>query len=384
MVQIKRVYCDYAASTPVDKRVLKTMLPFFDKVFANTGSLHSFGNEAKQALAHSRKVIADIIHAKAQEIIFTSSATEANNLALKGIAWANQKKGKHIIISGVEHSCVTVSAGWLQQQGFELTILPVDKYGMVSPAQVNKAIRPDTILVSVMTANNEVGTINPIAQIGQVCHKRGVIFHTDAVQAFGMLPIDVNRQHVDLLTASSHKIYGPKGVGCLYVRNGIKITPLIHGGGQEFGLRSSSVNVSGIVGFAQAAAILHKEAKQDKLRLLKLKNYLVANILRKIDNVELGGHPIKRLPQNAHFIFPDILGETLILALDKQGIAAATGAACLSYTTAYSHVLAACGKNKAQCQGALRISLGRYTTKADVDYIIQTLPRVVKKLRSLN
>jgi len=268
---MKKVYMDYAATTPVDPRVLKAMLPFFTKKFGNTMSLHSFGREAKKALENSRETIANLMNAEPEEIIFTSSATEANNLALKGIAFANREKGKHIIVSKIEHHCVLESARWLEKNGFEITYLPVDKYGLIDLGQLENAIRKDTILVSIMHANNEIGTIEPIEEIGKICSEHGVYFHTDAAQTFGKIEVDVEKMNVDLLTASSHKMYGPKGAACLFVRKGVKIEPLLHGGGHEFGLRSSTVNVpASIVGFAEAARICKSEVmKKEAEKLAK-------------------------------------------------------------------------------------------------------------------
>lgn len=264
----KIIYLDYAATTPVDPRVVKVMLPYFTENFGNTMSLHTIGQRAKTALEESREIIANFIGAKATEIIFTSSATESNNLALKGIAFANREKGNHIIISSIEHPCIMESARWLEKQGFEITKLKVDKYGLVDPVDVKKATKKSTILVSVMHANNEIETIEPIAEIGKICKEKGILFHTDAVQTFGKIPIDVNKMNIDLLSASPHKIYGPKGAAILYVREGIKIEPILHGGGYEAGLRSSTVNVAAIVGFAEAVKIAKKEMKKEAKTLI--------------------------------------------------------------------------------------------------------------------
>jgi len=276
----KRIYLDYAATTPVDPRVLKAMLPFLKEKFGNTMSLHSFGQEAKTALEGSREVIADLMRAKPDEIIFTSSATESNNLALKGIALARRSLGVgglagHIIISSIEHPCIMESAKFLESQGFEITRLKVDKYGLVDPDDVRRAIKKETILVSVMHANNEIGTIEPIEEIGKICKEKRIYFHTDAAQSFGKLPIDVNKMNIDLLSASSHKLYGPKGAACLFIREGVKILPLLHGGGHESGLRSSTVNIPAIVGFAEAAKICQKEMKKESQRLKKLRDKLI-------------------------------------------------------------------------------------------------------------
>jgi len=289
-----RIYLDYAATTPVDPKVTKTMLPYFSEKFGNTMSLHSFGQEVKQVLEESREVVAGLMKAQATEIIFTSSATESNNLALKGIAFANKDKGQHIIISSIEHPCIMESAKWLEKRGFEITRLKVDKCGLVDPEDVKKAIKKNTILVSIMHANNEIGTIEPIEEIGKICKERDVYFHTDASQSFGKIPIDVNKMNIDLLTASSHKMYGPKGAACLFIKENVKIEPLLHGGGHESGLRSSTVNVSAIVGFTRACKICEKEMKKEAEKQIKLRDKLIKGVLEKIEFSHLNGHPQKK------------------------------------------------------------------------------------------
>lgn len=382
-MKMKRIYMDYASTTPTDPRVLKVMLPYFSKKFGNTMSLHSFGQEAKKALEDAREKVARLMNAKSGNVIFTSSATEANNLALKGIAFANREKGKHIIISSIEHHCVLESASWLEKQGFEVTYLPVDRFGLVDVAKVEEAIRKDTILVSIMHANNEIGTIEPIEEIGKICKKKGVYFHTDAAQSYGKIPVDVDKMNVDLLTASSHKMYGPKGAAALYVREGTKIEPLLHGGGHEFGLRSSTVNVAAIVGFGEAAEIAKKEMKNEAKRLIKLRDKLIKGVL-KIENSHLNGHPTKRLPNNANFWFDFIEGESLVAYLDMKGVAASTGSACSSESLEPSHVLLAIGLKPHEAQGSLRLSLGRWTTREEVDYVLEVLPEIVSKLREIS
>jgi len=407
---MKKIYLDYAATTPIDPRVTKAMLPYFSEKFGNTMSLHSFGQEAKQALEESREVVANLMKAKLNEIIFTSSATESNNLALKGIAFANENKGRHIVISSIEHPCIIESAKWLEKQGFEITRLKVDKYGLVEPDDVRKAIRKETILVSIMHANNEIGTIEPIEEIGKICKEKGVYFHTDAAQSFGKILIDVNKMNIDLLTTSSHKMYGPKGAAALFIREGTKIEPLIHGGGHESGLRSSTVNVAAIVGFAEAARICQREMKIESERLTKLRNKLIKGVLQKIKGSHLNGppasampkalragppasampkalragHPKKRLPNNINFSFPGIEGESLVMQLDLLGIAASTGSACSSEKLEPSHVLLAIGLKPEQAHGSLRLSLGRWTKEKDVDYVLEVLPKVVKRLREIS
>lgn len=376
---------DYAATTPVDPRVLKAMLPYFTEKFGNSVSLYSFGEEAKKALEKTRLIITKALNAKSKdEIIFTSSATESNNLAIKGIAFANQNKGKHIIISSIEHSCVLNSALWLEKQGFKITKIKVDKYGLIDPKDIEKAIRKDTILVSIIHGNNEIGTIEPIEEIGKICEKKKVYFHTDVVQSFGKMPLDVQKMKVDLLTASSHKIYGPKGAALLYIKKGTKIEPLIHGGGHEFGLRASTVNVPAIVGFGKAIEICQKQMKSESNKLTKLRDKLIKEILEKIPDSHLNGHPKKRLPNNANFWFSFIEGESIVTSLDDYGIAASTGSACSSEKLEPNHVLLACGLRPEQAHGSLRLTLGRWTTKKDIDYVLKTLPKIIKKLRIIS
>lgn len=387
----KKIYLDYAATTPVDPRVLKVMLPYFSKKFGNTMSLHGFGQEAKQVLEESREVVANLMGAKPNEIIFTASATESNNTVLKGIAIANREKGRHIIISSIEHACVMESAKFLETQGFEITRLKVDKYGLVDPDEVKKAIREDTILVSIMHANNEIGTIEPIEEIGKIIKtsniqhpKSKTYFHTDAAQSFGKIPIDVNKMNIDLLTASSHKMYGSKGAACLYIRQGAIIKPLLHGGGHENGLRSSTVNIPAIVGFAEACRICGKEMKSEDKRLSRLRDKLIKGVLGKIKFSYLNGHPQKRLPNNANFRFDFIEGESMIINLDFLGIAASTGSACSTATLEPSHVLLAIGLKHEEAHGSLRLSLGRWTEESDINYVLKVLPGIVKKLRKIS
>ena len=374
---------DYAATTPVDVRVAKAMKPYFTEKFGNSMSLYSLGQESKMALEQSRAAVAELMNAKTNEIIFTGSATEGNNLALKGIAFANKDRGKHIIVSSIEHDCVMESAHWLEKQGFDVTFLPVDKYGLVDSAAVESSIRKDTILISVMHANNEIGTIEPIKEIGKISNEHGIYFHTDAAQSFGKIPFDVKKMNVDLATASAHKMYGPKGVGAIYVKEGVRIDPLLHGGGHEFGLRSSTVNVAGIVGFGEAAKIAKKEMGPEAARLTRFRDRLIKEVL-KIEDSHLNGHPVKRLPNNANFSFDFIEGEGLILQLDMKGIAASTGSACSSASLEPSHVLMAIGLKHEQAHGSLRLSIGKYTNANDIDYVLRVLPGVVERLRKIS
>ena len=381
---MKRIYLDYAATTPADPRVIRAMLPYLNKKFGNTMSLHNFGQEAKSALEESREVVAGLMGAKANEIIFTGSATESNNLTLKGIAFANKKRGRHIIISRVEHPCIMESAKWLESQGFEITRLKVDKYGFVNPKDVKKAIKKGTILVSIIHASNEIGTIQPIVKIGKICKESGVYFHTDAVQSFGKIPIDVDKMNIDLLSASSHKMYGPKGAACLYIREGTRIEPILHGGGQEQGFRSSTVNVPAIIGFAKAVEIAEKEMRKEAERLTKLRNKLIKGVLGKIPGSHLSGHPQKRLPNNANFWFENVEGESIIIQLDLSGMAASTGSACSSAKLEPSHVLLAIGLKHEEAHGSLRLSLGKWTKASEINYILKVLPGIIKKLREIS
>jgi len=374
---------DYAAATPVDPWAVKAMMPFFVEKFGNTMSLHNLGQQAKQALEESRKTVADLIKAKPGEIIFTGSATESNNLALKGIANANKERGRHIIISSIEHPCIMESAKWLEKQGIEITRLPVDKYGLIKPSEVKKAIRKNTILVSIIHASNEMGTIQPIVEIGRICKEKKVYFHTDAVQSFGKIPIDVNKMNIDLLSASSHKMYGPKGAACLFVRDGVKIEPILHGGGQESGLRASTINVPAIVGFAAACKIAKKEMEKEGRCLAKLSNKLIKGVLKKIPGSHLNGHPKKRLPNNINFWFESVEGEAIVIQLDLEGVAASTGSACSSVKLEPSPVLLAIGLKEQQAHGSLRLTLGRWTTEKEIDYLLKVLPEIIKRLRKI-
>jgi cysteine desulfurase len=379
----KRIYMDYAATTPVDPRVFKAMMPYFTEKFGNTMSLHSFGQEVKIALEESRKKIADFINAESEEIIFTSSATESNNLTLKGIAWTNKNKGKHIIISSIEHPCIMESAKWLEKQGFNITRLLVDRYGLINPEDVKRAINKETILVSIIHASNEIGTIQSIAEIGKICKERGVYFHTDAVQSFGKILIDVNKMNIDLLTASSHKMYGPKGIALLYIRKGTKIEPILHGGGQETGLRSSTVNIPAIVGLAKSCEIAKKVREREVQRITKLRDKLIKGVLEKISGSYLNGSLKNRLFNNANFWFEGVEGESIVIQLDLAGIAVSTGSACSSVNLSPSHVLLAIGLKDEQAHGSLRISLGRWTTEKEINYLLKILPEIINNLRKI-
>jgi len=380
----KKIYLDYAATTPVDSRVLKAMMPYFSKKFGNSASLHSFGQEAFRILEDSRKAVAEIINAAAPEIFFTSSATESNNMAVRGAAIANQKKGRHIIISAIEHDCVLNAAQYLEKNGFSLSYVMPGSDGFVAVEEIKKLITPQTILVSVIHANNEIGTIQDIAAIGALCRQKGIIFHTDASQSFGREKIDVHAMNIDLLTASSHKIYGPKGAALLYKRRGVAIEPLLYGGGHESGLRSSTVNIPAVVGFAKAAEIMHKTAERENSRLAKLRDYAIDEILRKIPESHLNGHSAKRLANNINVRFDFVEGESLLMELDARGIAVSTASACSSPKLEPSHVLLACGIKPEEAHGSLRISLGRFTTVQEIKTLLAALPEAVGKLRKMS
>ena len=377
------VYMDYAATTPVDPRVLKAMIPYFSEDYGNTMSLHKEGRKAKHALEESRQAVAQLMNAEPSELVFMGSATESNNTVMKGIACANKNKGKHIITSSIEHNCVLQPARWLEKLGYEITILPVDKYGLVNLTELENTIRKDTILVSIMHANNEIGTIQDIKQIGKICNEKGVYFHSDAAQSFGKIPIDVKEMNIDLLSVSSHKMYGPKGVGALYIKKGTKLESLLHGGGHEFNKRASTVNVAGVVGFAEAARIQQLEMGADAEKQTKFRDLLI-NKLLEIGDSHLNGHPTKRLPNNINFWFAYIEGESLLMQLDLEGISVSTGSACSSNELEASHVLLAIGLKPQEAHGSLRISLGKYTSEIGVEYVLSAVPKAVERLRKIS
>ncbi len=376
---MKRIYMDHAATTPVDPRVAAAMKPFLGGKFGNASSLHSFGQEAREALEESRAAIAKSIGAQPDETIFTSGGTESDNMALKGVL----ARGDHLITSSIEHHAVLHTAQYLASQGVQVTYVSVDKCGMVKPADVEKAIKPNTKLVSIMHVNNEIGTIEPVAEIGRICGSRGILFHTDAVQSFGKIPIDAEKMNIDMLSASAHKLYGPKGVGLLYVRSGVNVNPLIHGGGHEKGRRSGTENIAGIAGFAKATDIAMKNMKPESTRMAALSEKLRKKVLM-IPDSHLNGHPTKRLPCINNFRFGGIEGESLVIHLDMQGVAASTGSACSSKSLEPSHVLTAIGLKHAEAHGSLRLSLGKGNTTSDADYVADTLPEIVENLRRIS
>ena len=382
---VKRVYVDYGAGTPVDPRVLEVMEPYFTKRFGNPSSVHSMGQEAKKAVEESRKSVADLVGAEIKgEIVFTSGATESNNLAIKGVAYRNKNRGNHMITTTIEHMSVINTFKYLQKEGFKTTYVPVDNYGIVDIETLKNAITDQTILISVMYANGEIGTVEPIKEIGEIAHEKNIYLHVDAVAAAGQVPIDVMDEHIDLLSLSSNDLYGPKGVGGLYVKTGTKIQPVIQGGGQERGLRSGTENVQAIVGMGKAAEIAEKEMKSESVRLSGLRDRLIEGVLEKIPHSFLNGHPTKRLPNNANLRFSYIEGESLILSLDMEGVATSSGSACTSKTLEPSHVLLAIGLAHEEAHGSLLFTLGRWTTKEEIDYVVKILPGIVKRLRAIS
>ncbi|HVJ50460.1 cysteine desulfurase NifS [Desulfitobacterium sp.] len=382
---MRRVYLDYSATTPVDPEVAQLMMTYYTEKYGNPSSVHGFGQEAKEGLEKAREQVATLIGAQPTEITFTSGGTEADNLAILGTADAQQKKGKHIITSAVEHHAVLETCEYLEKNGFDLTVVPVDEEGFIDPQAVAKAIRPDTILITIMHANNEVGTIQPIAEIGKIAQEKGIIFHVDAVQSLGKIPIDVKAMNIDLLTISSHKIYGPKGVGALYIRKGVKLTPRVFGGGQEKKRRSGTENLPGIVGFGKACELAGERMEEEEKRLAVLRDKLMDGILERVDYVKVNGpRGDKRLPNNVNVSILYVEGESLLLSLDMMGIAASSGSACTSGSLDPSHVLLAMGLKHEVAHGSLRFSLGRQNTEADIDYVLEKLPAIVDRLRAMS
>jgi len=381
---MKRIYLDYAATTPVHPRVLQEMQPFFSERFGNPSSLHLFGQEAKMAVETARGRLARLIGAWPEEIVFTSGGTEADNFALEGIAYAQEDKGNHIIISAIEHHAVIKCANFLQSRGFQVTILPVGGDGLVDPGEVKKSITDKTILVSVMHANNEIGTIQPLPEISKVVKEKGSLLHSDAIQTVGHLPFNVDALGADLLSISAHKLYGPKGVGALYVRKGTKMVNLLHGGSQESGHRASTENVPAIIGLGVAAEVVLEEMLEERTRLIPLRDKLIKCILDKIPDTQLNGHPTLRLPNNVNISFKYVEGEAMILNLDLQGIAASSGSACSSGSTEPSHVLSAIGLAPEVARGSVRFTLGRLVKEEDINFVLEVLPKIVEKLRAMS
>jgi len=381
---MKRIYLDYAATTPTHPEVVEAMLPYFTESFGNTSSIYSYGQEAKDAIEEARAKIAGLIGADADEIVFTSGGTEADNSALIGIAMANKKKGNHIITSSIEHHAITETCKFLSDTGFSISSVPVGKYGLVDPGNIKKAVTGKTILISIMHANNEIGTIQPISEIGGIAREAGVYFHTDAVQSTGHIPVKVNELNVDLLSISAHKLYGPKGIGTLYIRKGTKLSPLLYGGEQEQNRRAGTSNVPSIVGFGKAVEIAQREMDTEIERLTALRDQFIQKLLKNIDGTRLNGHPVKRLPNNINVSFDFIEGESLSLNLDLEGICAATGSACSSMVEEPSHVLTAIGLAPQQAHGSLRFTLGKWTTEEDIKHVMEVLPPIVARLRAMS
>ncbi len=378
------VYLDHAATTSVRPEVLEAMLPYFSEKYANPSSIYSMAQESKAAIDNAREKVAAAIGANPQELYFTSGGTEADNWAIKGVAYKNRDKGRHIITTSIEHHAVLHTCQYLEKEGFDVTYLPVDEKGFVSPSQVEDAIRDDTVLISIMYANNEIGTIQPIEEIGAIAKEHGIPLHTDAVQAVGNIHIDVEKLGIDLLSMSAHKFYGPKGVGALYVRKGVNLEPYIHGGAQERGKRASTENVPGIVGMGKAIELAASNIDSYNKKLLELRDMTIDGILAKIPYVRLNGDREKRLPGNVNFSFEFIEGESLLLLLDMAGICASSGSACTSGSLDPSHVLIAIGLPHEIAHGSLRLSFGWDNTREDVEYLLEVLPNIVKRLRHVS
>lgn len=381
---MKTVYLDYAATTPVDPEVIKAMEPYLFEKFGNPASIHSFGQAAKAALEDSRATVAKCLGAKPEEIVFTSGGTESNNFVINGVAGANTNKGNHIITSLIEHHAVLEPCKALEKKGFKITYIGVDKEGLINPQDIKNAICDKTILISLMHANNEIGTIQPISEVGRIAKEKDIYFHTDAVQTVGHMPVNVNDLNVDLLSLSGHKFYGPKGVGALYIRKGTRIESFLRGGDQERGRRASTHNTPGIVGLASALKLCAEKMHQETQIQISLRDKLIREIPKRIPEVMLNGHPTKRLANNVNYSIEYIEGESMLLNLDILGIAASTGSACTSTSLEPSHVLLAIGRSHEVAHGSLRFSLGRWTKEEDIDYLLEHLPKIVDKLRAMS
>ena len=380
----RRIYLDYNSTSPLDPEVLEAMKPYYQAKYGNASSIHSFGREARVAVDEAREKVAGLIGAGEDEIVFTSGGSEADNFALKGVAYAHQDKGRDIIISAIEHQAVLNTCEYLERKGFRMSYLPADKYGLVDPGDLKRALTERTVLVSIMLANNETGTIQPIKELAGIARERGVYFHTDAVQAIGKIPVDVEDLGVDLLSLSGHKFYGPKGVGALYIRKGVKMDPLIHGGHHERHRRAGTENVPGVVGLGKAAESAFREMGRREEHLLHLRDKLEKGIRERIDYVKLNGHPEKRLPNTLNISFEFIEGESLIINLDLKGVAVSTGSACTSGSLEPSHVLLAMGIPPETAQGSIRFSLGKENSEEDIDYVLKVLPEIVDRLRRMS
>ncbi|KNF09891.1 cysteine desulfurase IscS [Gottschalkia purinilytica] len=380
----RQIYMDNAATTPIKKEVLDAMMPYFTEKFGNASSVYRVGRESKKALDESREKVAKSIGAKPKEIYFTGGGSEADNWAIKGVAFANRNKGNHIITSKIEHPAVLNTCEYLEKEGFEVTYLDVDEYGLINLDELKNSIKDETILITIMFANNEIGTIQPVKEIGEIAHQKGIYFHTDAVQAIGNVAINVEELNIDMLSLSAHKIYGPKGVGALYIRQGVKVHPYMHGGAQEKSRRAGTENIPGIVGLGKAIELATNNLEEHNSKLLKLRNKLINDVMSKIDYVRLNGHPEKRLPGNVNFSFEFIEGEALLLSLDMVGIAGSSGSACSSGSLDPSHVLMAIGLPHEIAHGSLRLSLGDFNNEEDIDYVVENLGIIVNRLRQMS
>lgn len=379
------VYADNAATTPVAAEVLAAMMPFFTTEYGNASTLYKLGQSSADALAKARKQVASLMNAEPGEIYFTGSGTEADNIALRGMMKSRQAQGrKHFIISGIEHHAILHTAQAMEREGFVVTYLPVDKFGLIDLERLDSAISEDTALVSVMAANNEIGTIQNIAEIGALCRRRGVFFHTDAVQAYGHTPLDVKAMNIDMMSVSAHKINGPKGVGAIFVRNGLRIDPVITGGGQEKNLRSGTENIAGIVGFGEAARLKQENLEEEMAYLGGLSRRLMAGVMEAIPQAMITGHPTQRLPGTCSFVFTAIEGESLVLLMDLNGICCSTGSACSTGSLDPSHVLMGIGLTHERAHGSLRLTFGPQNTPEDIDYILEKLPKIVQRLRDMS
>ncbi|HWP22317.1 MAG TPA: cysteine desulfurase NifS [Candidatus Cryosericum sp.] len=382
---MQKVYLDNAATTMVRQEVIDAMIPAFTTYYGNPSSLHEFARDAGKLVDEARAKVANAIGAKPDEIVFTGGGSESDNMVLRGVAAANKKKGKHIITSAVEHHAVLYTLQAMEREGLaELTILPVDEYGLVTPEQVRDTIRDDTVLVSIMFANNEVGTIMPVAEIGKICREKGVLFHSDAVQAVGHVPINVTEMNIDMLSMSAHKFHGPKGIGALYIKKGVRVPALIIGGGQEKKRRAGTENVPGIVGMGRALELAVEHMEANAVRVGALREKLMKGIPAAIPDVKLNGHPTKRLPNNVNFSIRYIEGESILLMLDINGIAASSGSACTSGSLDPSHVLLAMGLPHEVAHGSLRLTLSEFTTEQEIDYVLDLLPQIVQRLRDMS
>ena len=380
----KLIYLDNAATTKTSEEVVAAMLPYFTEYYGNPSSVYEFASESKKAVSNARRTIAETLGAQENEIYFTAGGSEADNWALKATAEAYQSKGKHIITTKIEHHAILHTAEYLEKRGFEITYIGVDENGVVKVDELEKAIRPDTILISVMFANNEIGTIQPIKEIGEIAKTHGVLFHTDAVQAYGQLPINVDELHIDMLSSSGHKLNGPKGIGFLYIRKGVKIRSFVHGGAQERKRRAGTENVPGIVGYGKAAEIAAKTMKERTAKEIELRDHLIDRVLAEVPYTRLNGHRTNRLPNNANFSFQFVEGESLLILLDNNGICASSGSACTSGSLDPSHVLLAIGLPHEIAHGSLRLTLSAETTMEDIDFVVDCIKQIIERLRSMS